>query len=85
MNILYIDHYAGSPEMGMEFRPYYMAREWVRLGHRVSVIAGNYSHLRTKNPPVSRDMQRQRIDGIDYYWLKTGTYEGNGPDRKSVV
>ena len=29
MNIILLDHYAGSPEMGMEFRPYYMAREWV--------------------------------------------------------
>lgn len=81
MNILYIDHYAGSPEMGMEFRPYYMAREWVRHGHRVSVIAGDYSHLRIKNPSVARGMKRQRIDGIDYYWLKAGTYEGNGLAR----
>ena len=37
MNILYIDHYAGSPEMGMEFRPYYFAREWEKLGHGVRV------------------------------------------------
>ena len=28
MNILYIDHYAGSDIHGMEFRPFYMAREW---------------------------------------------------------
>ena len=33
MNILLINHYAGSPEMGMEFRPYYFAREWVKAGH----------------------------------------------------
>ena len=24
MNILLINHYAGSPDLGMEFRPYYM-------------------------------------------------------------
>ena len=30
MNILYIEHYAGSPEMGMEFRPYYLSKEWIR-------------------------------------------------------
>ncbi|WP_374498451.1 hypothetical protein [Vogesella indigofera] len=28
MRILYINHYAGSPRHGMEFRPYYLAREW---------------------------------------------------------
>ena len=26
MNILLINHYAGSPDLGMEFRPYYMAK-----------------------------------------------------------
>ena len=31
MNILIINHYAGSPEMGMEFRPYYFARAWVTM------------------------------------------------------
>ena len=31
MNILYLNHYAGSPALGMEYRPYYLAREcsWV--------------------------------------------------------
>ena len=56
MNILYIEHYAGSPEMGMEFRPYYLAREWVKQGHKVAMIAGDYSHLRKKNPTVDHDM-----------------------------
>lgn len=81
MNILYIEHYAGSPQMGMEFRPYYLSREWVKIGHHVSIIAGDYSHLRRVNPDVSHDMQKQTIDGIDYYWMKTGTYEGNGVKR----
>jgi glycosyltransferase involved in cell wall biosynthesis len=81
VNILYLEHYAGSPEMGMEFRPYYLSREWVKMGHKVTIIAGDYSHLRKKNPDVSKDMEKQTIDGIDYYWLKTGTYEGNGVKR----
>lgn len=34
MNILIINHYAGSPEMGMEFRPYYFAKEWTAMGHQ---------------------------------------------------
>ena len=50
MNILYLEHYAGSPEMGMEFRPYYLSREWVKAGHSVHIVAGDYSHLRRKNP-----------------------------------
>lgn len=30
MNILLVNHYAGSVHHGMEYRPYYLAREWVR-------------------------------------------------------
>ena len=48
MNILLINHYAGTPALGMEYRPYYLAREWVRLGHRVTIIAAAYSHYRAR-------------------------------------
>lgn len=81
MNILLVNHYAGSPEMGMEFRPYYFAREWVKMGHKVDIIAAEYSHLRRKNPEVEKDFQTEVIDGINYHWIKTNTYEGNGVSR----
>lgn len=81
MNILYINHYAGSPEMGMEFRPYYLATEWVKKGHNVRIVAGDFSHLRIRNPKVIDDFQEEVIDGITYIWLKTGDYEGNGVAR----
>lgn len=81
MNIVLINHYAGSPDMGMEFRPYYMAREWIKLGHKVTIIAGDYSHLRAKNPTINHDFEKEEIDEIDYYWVKTGQYEGNGVKR----
>lgn len=81
MNILLINHYAGSIEMGMEFRPYYFAREWVKMGHKVHIVAADYSHLRTKNPDVSKDFQTEKIDGILYHWVKAGWYEGNGVKR----
>jgi len=81
MNIIYINHYAGSPEMGMEFRPYYLAKEWVKMGHKVIIIAGDYSHLRIKNPTVDKDFKKEIIDGIEYRWVKSGKYSGNGINR----
>ena len=81
MNILIINHYAGSPEMGMEFRPYYFAREWVAMGHRVDIIAADFSHLRRVNPTVAKDFQEELIDGIHYHWIKTRRYDGNGGQR----
>lgn len=81
MNILYINHYAGSPEMGMEFRPYYFAREWVKAGEKVDIIAADYSHLRRQNPKVEKDFQSECIDGITYNWIKTVKYKNNGLKR----
>lgn len=81
MNILLLNHYAGSPEMGMEFRPYYFAREWVKMGHSVKIVAGDFSHLRTKQPKVKKNFQKEIIDGIEYRWIKTGGYKGNGVQR----
>ena len=77
MNILYIDHYAGSPRHGMEFRPYLLAREWVRAGHRVQIVAAAHSHVRAVQPRPGDE----RIDGIDYRWLATPAYTGNGFGR----
>ena len=81
MNILYIDHYAGSLQMGMEFRPYYFAREWVKMGHRVRVIGASFSHLRKVNPTVKKDFEIQIIEGIEFQWIKTRTYNRNGVAR----
>src|SRR5574344_887074 len=77
MNILLINHYAGSQEYGMEYRAYYLAKEWVRQGHKVTIVASTYSHLRLKNPVVEKDYQVEMIDGIKYIWLKTPPYEGS--------
>ena len=67
--------------MGMEFRPYYLSEEWIKMGHSVRILAADYSHLRLKNPDVKKDFQEEMIDGITYDWIKTGTYEGNGVAR----
>ncbi len=77
MNILLINHYAGTPALGMEYRPYYLAREWVRAGHRVQVLAANFSHVRSQQPAAGDE----RIDGIHYAWLPTPAYRGNGFGR----
>jgi glycosyltransferase involved in cell wall biosynthesis len=77
MNILLINHYAGTPALGMEYRPYYLAREWVRLGHRVHIVAANVSHVRTRQPELGTEV----VDGITYTWLPTPRYSGNGLGR----
>lgn len=81
MNLLLINHYAGSVRHGMEFRPYYLAREWVRQGHRVTIVAASHSHVRQQAPDTTGAVTEEMIDGIRYVWLRTPGYEGNGVGR----
>jgi glycosyltransferase involved in cell wall biosynthesis len=81
MNIVYIEHYAGTPALGMEFRPYYLAREWVRAGHRVQILAASHSHVRARQPEVGDVPRDETVDGIAYRWYPTRHYRGNGLGR----
>jgi glycosyltransferase involved in cell wall biosynthesis len=85
MNLLLINHYAGGPAYGMEYRPYYLAREWVRAGHAVTIAAASYSHVRAVQPRrpdgAVASAWRERLDGIDYRWFATPPYRGNGFGR----
>lgn len=81
MNVLLINHYAGSPQYGMEFRPYYMARQWAAAGHQVSILAASQSHLRVRTPRVHGLITRETVEHIPYIWLKTPKYSGNGIRR----
>jgi glycosyltransferase involved in cell wall biosynthesis len=77
VNILLVNHYAGTPALGMEYRPYYLAREWVRQGHRVQVLAADHSHVRARQPAAGDEV----VDGIAYRWIATPPYRGNGLGR----
>ncbi len=77
MRLLLINHYAGSPRHGMEYRPYYLAREWVRAGHAVQIVGATFSHVRSVQPAAGDEI----IDGIAYRWLATPRYRGNGVGR----
>jgi glycosyltransferase involved in cell wall biosynthesis len=79
MMIILVNHYAGIGEM--EHRPFYLAREWTRRGHRVLVVAASFSHLRGRNPAVARRVLRERVGDIEYLWIKTPAYSGNGARR----
>lgn len=65
----------------MEYRPYYLAREWVRAGHVVTIVAASESHVRSHRPDVDGAVSEEYIDGIRYVWLKTPPYHGNSVRR----
>ena len=81
MNILLINHYAGSTRHGMEFRPFYLAREWARAGHKVQIVAASHSHIRATPPELAGKVLDEKIEGIAYRWYATPAYQGNGVGR----
>lgn len=81
MNILLINHYAGSTRHGMEYRPFYLAREWVRAGHKVQIVAASHSHIRANQPKLDAAVLDENIEGISYRWYATPAYQGNGIGR----
>lgn len=81
MRVLYIDHYAGSPTAGMEYRPHAMAVEWAKEGVHTTIVAGTFSHLRKRNFPDAVPGHPYDVDGVEFRFLPTRSYEGNGPGR----
>ena len=48
---------------------------------RCSIVAASQSHLRSVAPRVQGGSAREQIDGVDYLWLRTPAYRGNGVGR----
>lgn len=61
----------GRPQLRHGIPPYYLAREWVRAGHAVTVVAANFSHVRARQPQAGQE----EVDGITYHWLPTPCYQ----------
>lgn len=77
-----INEYAGSPEYGLNFRHYYLAREFKRHGFHVTIISASFSHLLRKYPVTNGMFTREEIGGIPYIWVKVPHYsESNSPRR----
>lgn len=74
LHIVLIAHFAGSPQHGMVYGHYYLSREWVQAGHRVTIVAAAYAHTRFKQPQARYHLVEEYIDGIRYLWVPTFRY-----------
>ncbi len=81
MKILLLNHYAGNKELGMEFRPYFLAKVWLKLGHDVTVVGSSFSHVRGRQPETDGFLSEENVEGIRYIWLYGIPYVGSGIKR----
>jgi glycosyltransferase involved in cell wall biosynthesis len=82
--IWFINDYAGSAYHGMEFRNYYFAKEFVKMGYKVYIISASYMHLFKKMPKTDDNYTFEEIDGIYYIWIKVPDY-GESTNKKRVL
>ena len=76
-NIWIINQYTGSSHYGMNYRSYYLAKEFVKSGKDVTIFAGSYSHLFSNYPNTKGLFTKESIDEIDYIWVKTPKYKSS--------
>jgi glycosyltransferase involved in cell wall biosynthesis len=74
-----VNHYAGSRVHGMEYRHYYLAQQFRRMGLRPIILCASFHHLLTKLP----EKKAAEVDGVPYVWIKTCRYEKN--DSRRVI
>ncbi len=71
MKIIYIQHYAGSSDLGPSKRVYDHSLALKEYGHEILIIAASYFHLRNKLPMVNGIFASEIIDGINSHFLRT--------------
>lgn len=80
-NIWYCHHYAGSPSLGMSYRPYYLTRAFRQQGHNAFVVSAAFHHLLLDPQEQQEKAKKKIIDDVPFILLKTRAYQGNGLSR----
>lgn len=83
LNIIMINHYAIPPIEAGGTRHYSLAKELIARGHKVHIVAANFSH-QTKTPivPNSKEQVFERVyDEVPFIFVNVPAYQGNSPAR----
>lgn len=84
-HLLWVNHFAVTPDMGGGTRHFEMARELVRLGWQVTIVASDF-HLHGRTY-MRRESQRDKashmeeLDGVRFVWLWAAPYRRNDVRR----
>ncbi|HEY0797178.1 MAG TPA: glycosyltransferase family 4 protein [Acidisarcina sp.] len=83
MNIWLVNHYANAPTAPGDARHFSHARELIRRGNKVRVIACSYHHLTHEHIPMAakRRWEHQVLDGVPFTWIRASPYEQHAAAR----
>ena len=83
MKIWLINHYAVPPQYYPLARPSLFAKNLIKMGHDVTIIAASTVHNSKSQNLIEDGSKVKKItdDGIPYVLINCRAYEGNGIDR----
>ena len=82
MNIWIVNHYAIPPSMGGLVRHYYFSKYLQKKGHSVKIFTSSKIHNTDINMIKDKSLYREEmVDGVEYTFVRSRDYKGNGPDR----
>lgn len=82
MNIWLINHYAVPPQYYPLARPSLFAKNLIRMGHEVTIIAASTVHNSNQNLIEGKEkIKKEIVEGIPYIYIRCSNYEGNGINR----
>lgn len=82
MNIWLINHYAVPPKYYPLARTTFFAKYLGEYGHKVTIFCASAVHNSSINLIESGEkFKTETVDGIDYVYVKTSQYSGNGLGR----
>lgn len=82
MNIWIVNHYAIPPSMGGLVRHYYFSKYLQKKGHTVRILTSSKIHNTDINMITDKALYKEKkIDGVEYTFVRSRNYKGNGIDR----
>ena len=84
MTVWIFNHHALTPEQAGGTRHFDYAKKLVDMNHDVTIFASSFHyavHEDFKAYPSSKDFITETFEGVEFVWIKTRPYQGNGVDR----
>lgn len=82
LNIWFINHYAVPTKYYPLARPATFAKYLIKAGHSVTIFAASSVHNSDINLITDKSsFRKEEIDGIQYVYVRTSQYRGNGLGR----